>query len=69
MSTINQFFGIVIEMYWREQALPHFHALYGEFEALIDIRTFEGIGGGLPKRALNLVASISIDAASLEDPC
>jgi hypothetical protein len=28
----------VIQMFWREHAPPHFHALYGEFEALIDIR-------------------------------
>jgi hypothetical protein len=36
--TISQFFGIVIQMFWREHAPPHFHALYGEYEALIDIR-------------------------------
>jgi hypothetical protein len=33
----------------------HFHALYAEHEALIDIRTLEVIEGGLPKRALALV--------------
>jgi hypothetical protein len=37
VPTISQFFGIVIQMFWREHAPPHFHALYGEFEALIDI--------------------------------
>jgi hypothetical protein len=41
MPTISQFFGIVIQMFWREHSPPHFHALYGEFEALIDIRTLE----------------------------
>ena len=30
MPTISQFFGIVIQMFWREHAPPHFHALYGE---------------------------------------
>ena len=54
MPTISQFFGIVIQMFWRENAPPHFHAMYGECEALIDIRTLEVIGGRLPKRALNL---------------
>ena len=34
---------------------PHFYALYGEFETLIDIRTLEIIKGGLPRRALALV--------------
>ena len=29
MPTINQFFGIVIQMFWREHVPPHFHALYG----------------------------------------
>lgn len=55
MPTISQFFGIMIQMFWREHAPPHFHALYGEHEALIDIRTLEIIKGSLPKRALALV--------------
>ena len=41
-------------MFWREHAPPHFHALYAEHEALIDIRTLENIKGSLPKRALAL---------------
>jgi hypothetical protein len=55
MPTISQFFGIVIQMFWREHGPPHFHALYAEYEALIDIRTLEIIKGSLPKRALALV--------------
>jgi len=55
MLTISQFFGIIIRMFWREHAPPHFHALYGEYEALIDIRTLEIIEGGLPKRAQAMV--------------
>ena len=50
MPTISQFFGIIIQMFWRENAPPHFHALYGEHETLIDIRTLEVIKGGLPRR-------------------
>lgn len=41
MPTISEFFGIVVQMFWREHAPPHFHALYAEHEALIDIRTLE----------------------------
>jgi hypothetical protein len=41
-------------MFWRDYAPPHFHALYAEDEALIDIRTLEVIHGSLPKRALSL---------------
>ena len=55
VPTISSFFGIVIQMFWREHAPPHFHAMYGEFEILIDIRTFEVIKGSLPRRALALV--------------
>jgi len=54
MPTISEFFGIVIQMFWREHAPPHFHALYGEHEALIDVRTLEVIAGKLPRRALAL---------------
>ena len=42
-------------MFWQEHAPPHFHALYGEFEALIDIRTLEVIRGSFPRRAFSLV--------------
>jgi hypothetical protein len=32
MPTISIFYGIVIQMFWREHNPPHFHALYGEHE-------------------------------------
>ena len=55
MPTISVFYGILIQMFWRDHAPPHFHALYAEDEALIDISTLEMIQGSLPKRALALV--------------
>ena len=55
LPTISAFYGILIQMFWQEHAPPHFHALYGEFEALIDIRTLEVIRGSFPRRALSLV--------------
>ncbi len=55
MPTISTFFGIVIQMFWREHAPPHFHALYAEYEVEIDIRTLEILRGALPRRALALV--------------
>jgi hypothetical protein len=61
MPTISQFFGIVIQMFWREHAPPHFHAMYAEHEALIDIRTLEVIGGSLPRRALALTIEWAIE--------
>lgn len=38
-----------------DHAPPHFHALYAEYEALIEISTLKVIEGDLPKRALSLV--------------
>lgn len=56
MPTISQFFGILIRMYLRgEHNPPHFHAIYGKHEALIDIRSLEIIDGNLPRRAMALV--------------
>lgn len=55
MPTISMFYGILIQMFWNDHTPPHFHALYGEFEALIDIRTLEVLEGQLPRRALALV--------------
>lgn len=55
MPEISQFFGIVIYMYFRDHAPPHFHAQYGEFEGLISIDSKSIIQGNLPPRALGLV--------------
>lgn len=55
MPTISRFYGILIQMYFGDHGTPHFHALYAEFEALIDIRTFEIVRGDLPARAMALV--------------
>ena len=55
MPTISIFYGIVIQMFWDEHAPPHFHALYAEHEALIDIQTLSVIRGSLPRRALAMV--------------
>lgn len=55
MPTISVFYGIVIQMFWDDHAPPHFHALYAEHEALIDIQSLEVMAGTLPNRALRLV--------------
>jgi hypothetical protein len=52
---ISAFYGIVIAMYYRDHAPPHFHAIYGEHEATIIIATLEVLSGYLPGRALRLV--------------
>jgi len=55
MPTISAFYGVIIQMFWADHAPPHFHALYGEYEALINVKTLELMQGSLPRRALVLV--------------
>jgi len=38
---ISALYGIAIYMYYRDRAPPHFHAIYGEFEATVSIGTGE----------------------------
>lgn len=39
MPVISRFFGIVIYIYWREHAPPHFHAKYQDQEITMEIET------------------------------
>lgn len=55
MPELSRFFGIVIRMYVNDHYPAHFHASYGEFEALIEIETLAVYRGELPRRALALV--------------
>ena len=45
MPTISIFFGIVVQMYWREHPPPHVHVYYQGFEALISLED-----GGVHRR-------------------
>jgi hypothetical protein len=65
MPKISAFFGILILMYYNDHAPPHFHAKYGDHEALIRIDPLGILQGSLPPRALSLVmewAAIHRDA-------
>jgi len=55
MPTIAIFFGLTVQMYWRDHPPAHIHVFYGGPEALIAIETGEVIGGHLPPAALRLV--------------
>lgn len=55
MPIVARFYGILIKMYFKEHGKAHFHALYGEFNAVFDIETMEVIEGDLPGRAERLV--------------
>ena len=56
MPTISMFYGIIIRMYNNgEHNPPHFHAIYGEHVAAINIADGTIIEGELPKKALEMV--------------
>lgn len=55
MPRISQFFGVVIYMYYNDHLPSHFHAEYGEDEAVYSIETLEVLQGRLPRRANNMV--------------
>jgi hypothetical protein len=48
---ISRFLGIVIAMYYRDHAPPHFHAIYGDYEITVEIATGV-VNGSMPQRAL-----------------
>jgi hypothetical protein len=57
MPVIARFYGILIKMYFSqsEQGIPHFHAIYGEFNGVFAIETLEMMEGDLPTRSRKLV--------------
>ncbi|MCL2096875.1 MAG: DUF4160 domain-containing protein [Oscillospiraceae bacterium] len=56
MPEITRFYGIVLKIFLtREHNPPHFHAIYGEHNGIIDIRTLEMIEGDLPSKARSLI--------------
>lgn len=55
MPEISRFFGIIITMYFKDHAPPHFHARYNEYEVLIAIESLGIVQGALPPKALSLV--------------
>ncbi len=54
MPEISRFLGIVIGMFYRDHAPPHFHAAYGEYEVTVEIETGV-VQGRFPRRALEHV--------------
>ena len=54
MRELARFYGIVIRMHFRDFAPPHFHAVYQEQEATVEIGSLAVTRGQLPARALGL---------------
>ncbi|MHC5823481.1 MAG: DUF4160 domain-containing protein, partial [Nostoc sp.] len=55
MPEVARFYGIVIKVFFGDHPPPHFHAIYGEYNALVSIESLEIIEGDLPSRAQKLV--------------
>ena len=55
MPELCRFYGIVIQMYYDDHPPPHFHARYGNQEAVLTIGSLAVIRGRLPPRANGLV--------------
>jgi hypothetical protein len=74
MPELSRFYGVQIKMYFDDHQPPHFHAIYAENQAVIEIETLAVIAGDLPSRALGLViewASLhrsELREANLESP-
>ena len=56
MPEICRFFGIVIQMYFREHPAAHFHVRYGEWRAVVAIDPVSVLSGEIPPRVVGLVA-------------
>ena len=62
MPTISMFLGILIRMNWRDigqHKTPHFHAYYGEFEAVFSLDG-EIIAGIFPNKQRAFVKAWSL---------
>ena len=58
MPTLSMFYGIIIYMYYfdnKEHKLPHIHANYGEYDAIISIPDGDVLKGDMPNKKLKLI--------------
>lgn len=54
MPEISRFLGIVIQMFYSDHGLPHFHAKYGNYRITVEINTGV-VEGTFLRRALTAV--------------
>ena len=55
MPIVSVFFGIVIRLFHGDHNPPHFHARYGDYEAVIELNSGKILGGRLPPRCRKLI--------------
>lgn len=54
MPEISRFYGIIIYMQYMDHNPPHFHAVNGEFELLVEIES-EVVLGTMPGKSVKLI--------------
>jgi hypothetical protein len=55
VPTVSAFHGIVIHMWFDDHPHPHFHAIHGEYEVKMSIRTLDVVVGKMPRRLVRRV--------------
>ncbi len=55
MPCVSHFYGISIYLYYNDHAPPHFHAVYGDDEALFALASLKVFAGSVPRRVRALV--------------
>ncbi len=62
MPEISRFYGIIVKMFFDDHNPPHFHAIYSQFEAIIEINTLRMQAGcHLERLALCRISLINRD--------
>lgn len=67
MPQISRFYGIIILMNYKDNLPPHFHAIYNEYEIIVNIQDGE-TKGRMPARALRIILEWwELNREALED--
>ena len=61
MPELSRFYGIVIQMHYRDHEPPHVHVQYSDDAAVVDVNSLEVINGHLPRTARRRVLLVGIN--------
>lgn len=67
MPTLAIVDGVKIQFFAREHPPPHFHAVFAEHRAQIEIASLKVLRGNLPPAKLRAIVSLGADAAGAAD--
>lgn len=55
MPEICRFYGMSIRMFYNDHQPPHFHVVFGGYEAMVEIKSLKILRGTLPRGAMELL--------------